>query len=143
MVVATVQVAVVNAAPVVAATYSPDKNKVLRYAFEVAETGMDPHKVSDVYSTIVHGAIFDTPIRYDYLARPLKVVANTLVEMPDISADFTTYTMRVKPGIYFADHEVFGGKKRELIAEDYVYSMKRLFDPALSAPLLAEVEDYV
>jgi ABC-type transport system substrate-binding protein len=123
--------------------YMPDKNKVIRYPFEIAETSMDPHKVSDVYSTIVHNAIFDTPVRYDYLARPLKVVPNTLASEPEISADFTTYTFRVKPGIYFADHEVFGGKKRELVAEDYVYSIKRLFDPALSAPLLAEVEGYV
>jgi ABC-type transport system substrate-binding protein len=123
--------------------YMPDKNKVIRYPFEIAETSMDPHKVSDVYSTIVHNAIFDTPVRYDYLARPLKVVPNTLASDPEISADFTTYTFRVKPGIYFADHEVFGGKKRELVAEDYVYSIKRLFDPALSAPLLAEVEGYV
>jgi ABC-type transport system substrate-binding protein len=125
------------------AAYMPDKNKVLRYAFEVAETGMDPHKVSDVYSTIVHNAIFDTPIRYDYLARPLKAVPNTLESFPEISADFKTYTLRVKPGIYFADHEVFGGKKRELVAEDYVYSIKRLLDPKMSAPLLAEVEGVI
>ncbi|MFO0114110.1 MAG: heme-binding protein, partial [Betaproteobacteria bacterium] len=123
-----------------APAYAPDKNKVLRYAFEIAETSMDPQKVSDVYSTIVHNAIFDTPLRYDYLARPLKAVPNTLVGTPEISADFKTLTMRVKPGIYFADHPVFGGKKRELTAEDYVYSIKRLFDPALTAPLLGEVE---
>jgi ABC-type transport system substrate-binding protein len=122
------------------AAYMPDKNKVLRYAFEVAESSMDPQKVSDLYSTIVHNAIFDTPLRYDYLARPLKAVPNTLVGMPEISADFKTLTMRVKSGIYFADHPVFGGKKRELTAEDYVYSIKRLFDPALTAPLLGEVE---
>ncbi len=123
--------------------YMPDRNKVIRYAFEVAETSMDPHKVSDVYSAIVHNAIFDSPLRYDYLARPLKAVPNILASMPEISADFKTLTMRVKPGIYFADHPLFGGKKRELVAEDYVYSMKRLFDPALSAPLLAEVEDKI
>lgn len=125
------------------AGWTPDKNKVLRYAFEVAETSMDPQKVSDVYSTIVHNAIFDTPVRYDYLARPVKVVPNTLAAMPEVSSDFRVYTFRVKPGIYFADHPVFGGRKRELTAEDYVYTIKRLFDPALSAPLLAEVEGYV
>lgn len=126
-----------------ASTYVPDKTKVLRYAFEIAETSMDPQKVSDVYSTIVHNAIFDTPLRYDYLARPLKAVPNTLVAMPEVTDNHKTFTMRVKPGIYFADHPVFGGKKRELTAEDYVFSIKRLFDPKLSAPLLAEVEGYV
>ena len=126
-----------------ASTYVPDKTKVLRYAFEVAETSMDPQKVSDVYSSIVNNAIFDTPLRYDYLARPLKAVPNTLVAMPEVTDNHKTFTMRVKPGIYFADHPVFGGKKRELTAEDYVFSIKRLFDPKLSAPLLAEVEGYV
>jgi len=123
-----------------ASTYVPDKTKVLRYAFEIAETSMDPQKVSDLYSTIVNNAIFDTPLRYDYLARPLKAVPNTLVAMPEVTDNHKTFTMRVKPGIYFADHTVFGGKKRELTAEDYVYSIKRLFDPALTAPLLGEVE---
>ena len=123
--------------------YSPDKSKVLRYAFEIAETGMDPHRVSDVYSTIAHNAIFDSPLHYDYLARPLKVKANTLTALPDISSDFKTFTFHVKPGIYFAPHEVFKGKKRELTAEDYVYSIKRVLDPANSAPLISEFEGNV
>ena len=121
----------------------PDPAKVMRYAFEIAETSFDPHKVSDVYSSIVNNAMFDTPLRYDHLARPAKLIPNTLTGMPEVSADYRTFTLRVKPGIYFADHEVFGGKKRELTAEDYVYSMKRLLDPKLSAPQLAELEGYV
>jgi ABC-type transport system substrate-binding protein len=125
------------------AASSADPNKVLRYAFEIAETSFDPHKVSDVYSSIVNNAIFDAPLKYDTLARPAKLVPNTLAAMPEISADFRTFTLHVKPGIYFADHEVFGGKKRELTAEDYVYSMKRLLDPKLSAPMLSEIEGYI
>ena len=130
-------------AAVTPTAYSPDKNKVLRYAFEISETGMDPHRVSDVYSTMAHNAIFDSPLHYDYLARPLKVKANTLTALPDISSDFKTFTFHVKPGIYFAPHEVFKGKKRELTAEDYVYSIKRVLDPANSAPLISEFEGNV
>jgi len=120
-----------------------DPRKVLRYAWEVAETSFDPQKVSDVYSDIANSGMFDAPLEYDHLARPLKLKPNTLASMPEISADYKTYILRVKPGIYFADDKAFGGKKRELTAEDYVYSIKRLFDPALSAPLLAEVEGYI
>ena len=121
----------------------PDPEKVLRYAFEVAETTMDPQKVSDVYSSIINNAMFDAPLRYDYLARPVKLIPNTLVAMPEISPDYRTYTLRIRPGIYFSDDEAFGGRKRELVAEDYVFSIKRLMDPRLSAPLLAEVEGYI
>lgn len=120
-----------------------DPNKVLRYAFEIAETSFDPQKVSDVYSSIVNNAVFDAPLRYDYLARPVKLIPNTLTALPEVSADYKIFTLHVKPGIYFEDHVAFGGKKRELVAEDYVYTIKRLFDPKLSAPLLGEVEGYI
>ncbi len=49
--------------------------------------------------------------------------------MPEISADGKTWTIKVKPGIHFADDAAFKGKKRELTAADYVYSWKRLLDP--------------
>jgi ABC-type transport system substrate-binding protein len=123
--------------------YAPDPQKVLRYAFEIAETSFDPIRVSDVYSNIANSGMFDTPLRFDPLARPLKLVPNTTVALPEISADYTTFTFRLKPGIYFAPHEVFGGKKRELVAEDYIYSLKRILDPALSATQLGELEDSV
>jgi ABC-type transport system substrate-binding protein len=123
--------------------YVPDPNKIVRYAFEVSETSMDPHKISDVYSGILNNAVFDAPLTYDYLARPLKLKPNSLTSMPEVSADLKTITLRVKPGIYFSDDPAFGGKKRELVAEDYVYSLKRLMDPRLSAPLLGEVEDTI
>src|SRR6202521_2708835 len=96
-----------------------DPDKVFRYAFEIDETSFDPQKISDVYSNIVNDAMFDAPLKYDYLANPPKLVPNTLVAMPEVSADGKTYTFHVKPGIYFSDDPVFKGKKRELIAQDY------------------------
>jgi len=136
-------VALLVAAMATASMAQPDPNKVLRYAFEGAESSFDPQRNSDVYSGIVNNAIFDTPLRYDFLARPPKLIPNTLVAMPEVSVDYKTYTLRVKPGIYFSDDAAFGGKKRELTARDYVYSIKRLFDPKLAAPLLSEVEGYI
>jgi ABC-type transport system substrate-binding protein len=120
-----------------------DPKKVFRYAFEIAETSFDPPVISDLYSNVVNGAMFDAPLAYDYLARPPKLKPNTLVAMPEISADGTTYTFRVKPGIYFADDLVFKGKKRELVAADYVYSLKRMLDPKVKASQLGEIEGYV
>ena len=55
-----------------------DARKVLRYAFEVAETGFDPAQISDWYSSIINEQIFDTPLHYDYLARPVKLKPNLL-----------------------------------------------------------------
>ena len=110
--------------------------KVFRYAFNVGETGFDPVELSDLYSSNLIDNIFDTPLKYDYLARPLKLLPNTLEAMPEITESGTLYTMKVRPGIYFADDEVFKGGKRELTAEDYVYSIKRHFDPKKKSPNL-------
>jgi hypothetical protein len=69
------------------AAHAADANKVLRYAFEVAETSFDPPRISDLYSNIVNGAMFDAPLAYDYLARPSKLKPNTAAGLPEVSAD--------------------------------------------------------
>ena len=113
-----------------------DPAKTLRVMFPIAETGFDPQATSDYYSSHVERAIFDPLYEFDYLARPYKIVPNTAVAMPEISADGRVWKIRVRPGIYFNDDPAFKGKKRELMAEDYVYSMKRLLDPKVRAPML-------
>jgi ABC-type transport system substrate-binding protein len=113
---------------------------VLRYAFPIAETGFDPAQISDLYSTTVASNIFESPLSYDYLARPIRLKPQTAEAMPEVSADFMTFTLRIKQGIYFADDPAFGGKPRELVAADYVYSIKRNFDPRLNSPNYANLQ---
>jgi ABC-type transport system substrate-binding protein len=130
-----------------AATDGPkaDAPKVLRYAFEIAETGFDPVQVSDLYSRTVTGNIFDAPLQFAYLASPGTLEPNTAASLPEVSADFRTFTFRIKPGIYFDDDPAFDGRKRELTAADYVYSMKRIYDPRWKCPFYGqfEVDDIV
>ena len=109
--------------------------KVVRYAFLSAETSLDPARISDLYSRIVTAHVFDALYKYDYLSTVPTVRPNTAVAMPEIADDFKTWTIRIKPGIYFTDDPAFGGKKRELVAADYVYSWKRLYDPVNKCPL--------
>jgi ABC-type transport system substrate-binding protein len=118
-----------------------DLNKTLRVGFVSAETGFDPQALNDLYSAIVTRVIFDPLYRYDYLARPFKIVPNTAAALPDISADGKTWSIKVRPGIYFTDDPVFKGKKRELTAADYVYTWKRLIDPKVRAPNIEVVND--
>jgi oligopeptide transport system substrate-binding protein len=106
-----------------------DMAKTLRVAFPVAETGFDPQAVGDTYSFYICRAIFDPLYTYDYFARPVRMVPNTAAGLPQITDDGRTYTIRVRPGIYFAADPAFKGQRRELVAEDYVYSIKRIFDP--------------
>src|SRR5687767_10764788 len=87
--------------------------KVLRVAYLIAETNFDPTFVSDTYSTNIVEEIFESPLTYDPLARPAKLKPQTLVALPEVSDGGRTYTLKVKPGIYFTDDPAFGGKKRE------------------------------
>ena len=117
--------------------------KVLRYAMRVAETGFDPVQINDLYSSIILSHIFDSPLTYDYLARPSNVRPNTAAALPEVSADGKVWTLRIRPGIYFADDPAFGGRKRELSAQDYVYSIKRHWDPKSKAPNLYLIDKRV
>jgi ABC-type transport system substrate-binding protein len=122
-------VACAVAAGAAVARAQADPNKVLRVVFPVAETGFDPQASNDFYSNNVIRAMFDALYRYDHLARPYKLVPNTAVALPEISANGLDWTIKVKPGIYFIDDPAFKGQKRELTAADYVYSWKRVIDP--------------
>ncbi|MFO1413006.1 MAG: ABC transporter substrate-binding protein [Burkholderiales bacterium] len=113
-----------------------DPAKVLRVSLRAAETGFDPQAFSDLYSGYVVRAIFEPLYRYDYRARPHRIVPNTAAGMPESSKDGRVWTFRVRPGIHFADDPVFKGKKRELTAADYAYSWKRILDPRMRSPAL-------
>jgi ABC-type transport system substrate-binding protein len=103
--------------------------KTLRYAFPIAETTLDPAPISDLYSRTIVAGIFDAPLEFAFLARPAQLRPNTAAAMPEVSADFRSFTFHLQPGIFFADDPAFKGAKRELVAEDYVYSIKRHYDP--------------
>jgi ABC-type transport system substrate-binding protein len=61
--------------------------------------------------------------------------------MPEVSADFRTFTFRIRPGIHFDNDPAFKGQKRELIAADYVYSIKRHYDPRWKSGNLYTLEN--
>jgi oligopeptide transport system substrate-binding protein len=104
--------------------------KVLRISLNDIAS-LDPQQGTDLYSTRVASAIFEALYQFDYLASPTRVIPNTAVALPEISPDRKTWTIRLQHGIHFADDPAFKGRKRELVAEDYVYSIKRSMDPNL------------
>ena len=123
-------------APWAAAAPAPAGPKVLRMALPTAEAGFDPPRVGDQSSFAVLGAIFEAPLTFDYLARPATLRPNTAVALPEVSDNHTRLVVTLKPGIFFADDPAFGGKPRELVAQDYVYSVKRYYDPAITTERL-------
>ena len=112
----------------------PD-GKTLRLAFASAETTFDPPQTnSDANASAVLAQILESPLGFDYLARPVRLSRVTAAAMPEVSADGRVFTVRIQPGIFFAHDPAFKGPdgrqvRRELVAQDYVYSIKRYFDP--------------
>jgi ABC-type transport system substrate-binding protein len=108
----------------------PAGRKVLRLPIPTPESALDPVQTnSDLRTSEILAHIFEAPLTYDYLARPARLALSTAAAMPEISTDGKVFTVRIQPGILFADDPAFGGHARELTAADYVYSIKRFYDP--------------
>ncbi len=119
---------------VLPSVHSADMSKTLHGEFNNAETSFDPAKAWDAVSDAVVEHIHDSMLEYEYLARPVKLKPNALERMPEISDNGATYLCRIRKGIVFAADPAFRGQRRELVAADYAYSLKRLLDPTLRSP---------
>jgi len=107
---------------------------VYRHAMDGAPRSLDPAQASSVYAKMLAVNLFDTLYRYKYLARPYELAPNLAEGMPQVSADGLIYTIRIRPGVRFIDDDAFPeGRGREVRAADFVYSIKRHFDPAMRA----------
>lgn len=105
--------------------------KVYRHALDQAPTSLDPTQAATVYSNTIVLNAYDTLYAYKYLARPYELTSNLATAMPEVSDDGLVYTIRIKPGVHFVDDPAFAdGIGREVVAGDFVYSIKRHFDPA-------------
>jgi ABC-type transport system substrate-binding protein len=107
---------------------------VYRHAMDGAPTSLDPAQASTIYGKFMVVNLYDTLYRYKYLARPYELTPNLAEELPQVSEDGLIYTIRIKPGVNFIDDPAFPeGAGRAVTADDFVYSIKRHFDPATRA----------
>ncbi len=88
---------------------------------------LDPAHGSD---TSVNGAmslLFQPLLEYDYTARPYALIPAAAVAMPEVNAEGTVFTFRLREA-YYAPDPCFGGARRRVKAQDFVYGWKRLAD---------------
>ena len=82
-----------SAGPVIAQTspgHEAQPQKMLRYAFLIAQTTFDPAQITDLYPRTVAASIFDAPLENAFLARPTQMRTNTAAALPELSEDFKT-----------------------------------------------------
>lgn len=106
-----------------------DPAKVLHLSLEAADDGFDLSKTNNLYSNWIAEGVFESLLQYDYLARPAKLMPGTAEAMPEVSDGGKTYVFHIRKGIYFTPDPAFNGQRRELVANDYAYAIKRHLDP--------------
>ena len=91
---------------------------------------MDPIHTSAVYDSRAAALVYEPLLEVDYEARPYRLRAGAC-DLPVMSADRLVYIYRLRDGVRFQDDPCFpDGKGRLATAEDVVYSLNRLRDPA-------------
>jgi ABC-type transport system substrate-binding protein len=126
-----------------AAAQAHAAEKVLRLQMLSDVEVLDPARAGSLSSLNTIAPLYHQLLTYDYLARPVRLIPYAAEALPQVSADGRTYTLRVRPGLYFAPHPAFGGKPRELTAQDFVYSVQRIADPASISMSFAQFEGLI
>lgn len=113
-----------------------DVPNTVRLATPQKIQGLDPALSNDLYANDEIGKVYETLLEYHYLKRPYQLKSGLAEAMPVMTKDGKVYTFKIKKGILFQDDPCFSetqGKGREMVAEDVVYSWKRLADPKLAS----------
>jgi oligopeptide transport system substrate-binding protein len=112
--------------------------------------------------------IYEPPLQYHYLKRPYELIPLTAVEVPRPrvidGGKFTVYEVRIRQGIRYQPHPAFVAANhrlalprieelnspyelplgtRELVADDYIYQIKRLAHPRLHSPIFGLMAQYI
>ncbi len=108
--------------------------KVLHLDMSAPETGFDPVLTSDLNTAAIEQQLFESLLTYDYLARPVRLVPRLAARMPEVTQQGRHWLFHLKQGVWFAPDPVFGGTRRELTAQDVVYTLMRFMDPKNRSP---------
>lgn len=102
---------------------TPQYGGVLRRSLVNDPPTLDPAMITDTASDEVARQIFDGLVEYD----PNGKVVGSIAKRWSISKDGTVYTFYLHDNVYFHNG-------RNVTAEDFVYSIKRIMDPKTASP---------
>lgn len=105
--------------------FNAEKN-VLKVPLSGEVSTLDPANAYDTISAVVVYQLYEQLYEYHYLKRPYTVTPLLAESLPMVSSDNLTYTIKLKKNIVYHPHPVFEGKKRFVIAQDFITQIKRL-----------------
>ncbi len=112
--------------------------------------------------------VYEPPLQYHYLKRPYELVPLSALEVPKPRSieggKFSVYEIRIRPGVMYQPHPGFVPQNlslsaakiadlkspyhlalgtRELVADDFIYQIKRLAHPRLHSPIFGLMAEYI
>ncbi len=130
-----------------------EKNVLNVYSYEVIP-GLDPMVIADRHSHTVARQIYEGLYEYHYLKNNFEIYPVLAEGLPEVSNKGLIYTIKLKRGVHFTDDPCFKwtkGKGRELVANDFIYSIKRgllspytkgLFFNGILSELLVGIDEF-
>src|SRR5262245_59029627 len=144
------------------------RGMTLYWSFIERPKHLDPVQSYTEDEARFNSQVYEPLLQYHYLKRPYELVPLTATAVPKAreieGGKFTVYDIRIRPGIKYQPHPAFvpenhslGKKKvdqlrtpyalplgtRELVADDYIYQIKRLAHPRLHSPIGGHMNDYI
>jgi oligopeptide transport system substrate-binding protein len=109
----------------------PASGKVFRYNEANGITSLDPAFARSQTNIWAVNQLFNGLVQLD----SLMLVQPCIARRWEISEDGRRYTFYLRPDVYFHDDPLFpDGKGRQVTAADFVYSFRRIIDPAVASP---------
>ncbi len=103
-----------------------NSRKIVNATINSEVTTIDPHKSYDAVSNTIVYQMYETLFQYHYLKRPYALEPLLAKELPTISSDGLTYTIKIKDNIFYHNQNKFFKSPRKVISEDILNSFKRV-----------------
>jgi oligopeptide transport system substrate-binding protein len=111
--------------------FENDGRTVFRYNESAGITSLDPAFARDQANIWATNQLFNGLVQLDENLKVKPCIAKSW----EISADGSSYTFHLRNDVFFIADEAFTGNKgRNVVANDFVYSLNRLLDDKLASP---------
>jgi len=104
--------------------------EIFRYNEATGLVNLDPAFARDQAHSWVCNQLYNGLVQLDDSLHVRPSIARHWI----VSADGKTYTFYLRKDVYFHTDSVFHGKKRRVVAADFVYSLRRLASPKTASP---------
>jgi oligopeptide transport system substrate-binding protein len=113
---------------------SPLSEQTIRLTLDDKIDSLDPAKAFTDDSLLVSAQVMEPLYQYHYLKRPYELEPLLADGLPEVSQNGTLIRIKIKKNVFYHPHEAFLGKRREVIADDFILQFKRLSLHDLQSP---------